>query len=122
MKVLKEVLKYTYNRIVSWEKTQAAHEESMAKLRLEDAARVVGVELDSRQSVETMTKVLEQALALSKEQTIKQTSGDSSGAKAEADKLPTEDAKPSETGQDSVSATNKQPNTQLNKANTKETK
>ena len=58
MAVLKEVLKYTYNRIVAWEKEHAAQLEQQAKIRLEEAGALIGIELDSRKSVENMTKDL----------------------------------------------------------------
>ena len=58
MAVLKEVLKYTYNRIVAWEKEHEAQQEQIAKLRLEEEGESIGIELDSRKSIENMTKDL----------------------------------------------------------------
>ena len=51
MAVLKSVLKYTYNRVVAWEKAHAEYMEEQAKLKLESEARKVGLELDRRKSL-----------------------------------------------------------------------
>lgn len=60
MAVLKEVLKYTYNRIVMWEKEHAAQLEQAAKVKLEAEGKELGIDLDSRKTVENMTKDLEE--------------------------------------------------------------
>ena len=51
MGVLKEVLKYSYGRIVAWEKEE-----------LEFEGRKLGIELDKRMSVENMRAALDEAL------------------------------------------------------------
>lgn len=50
MAVLKSVLKYTYNRIVQWEKEQAAKEEQEARNAILARAKVAEIDLDERQT------------------------------------------------------------------------
>ena len=50
MTVLKAVLKYTYNRVVQWEKEQAAKEEQAARNAILTRAKAAEIDLDERQT------------------------------------------------------------------------
>tara|TARA_R110000851_G_scaffold57574_1_gene134044 strand:- start:632 stop:1099 length:468 start_codon:yes stop_codon:yes gene_type:complete len=63
MRVLKAVLKYTYNRIVQWEKDNLAEIEGNAKNVLEAKALANGFDLDSRMTVENMEQAFVQGMA-----------------------------------------------------------
>lgn len=67
MEVLKQVLKYTYSRIVAWEKEYEQEQEAAMKVKLEHEAKQLGVDLDSRKSVENMQADLEVAKEAAKE-------------------------------------------------------
>tara|TARA_R110000822_G_scaffold310397_1_gene443037 strand:- start:2253 stop:2714 length:462 start_codon:yes stop_codon:yes gene_type:complete len=92
MAVLKSVVKYTYNRIVQWEKEQAVSEEKSTKIKLEEAGRKVGIELDARQTVENMRSTLEDWI---EEKASKQASA---ALQAKAEQLSKELAKTAGTG------------------------
>lgn len=50
MTVLKSVLKYTYNRIVQWEKEQAAKDEQAERNAILARAKAAEIDLDERQT------------------------------------------------------------------------
>lgn len=59
MALLKETLRYAHNRVVQWEKEADAQFEAYAKNKLELKGKEAGINLDSRKSIENMTKDLE---------------------------------------------------------------
>lgn len=63
MKTLKSVIRYTYERIVAWEKEYDAHQIQVQKDTLELQARKEGIELDARKTLENMQKDFEKAQA-----------------------------------------------------------
>lgn len=102
MAILKEVLKYTYNRIVAWEKEHAAQLEQAAKVKLEAEGKELGIDLDSRKTVENMTKDLEAHKAKLAEEAAKQAEADE---KAKADQSDDDGKKDAETSGESPEST-----------------
>lgn len=102
MAILKEVLKYTYNRIVAWEKEHAAQLEQAAKVKLEAEGKELGIDLDSRKTVENMTKDLEAHKAKLAEEAAKQAEEDE---KAKADQSDDDGKKDAETSGESPEST-----------------
>ena len=126
MTVLKAILKYTYNRIIAWEKEQAAQLVAQEKAREEDAetkaknaieveAKELGFDLDMRKTSENLQKELDDA----KEQRVKDAAG--GGESSESAK----DTQPSPTESNAAPVANpaaSAPNTTDNKADKKDTK
>ncbi|QPI17712.1 hypothetical protein vBAmePR8F_gp52 [Alteromonas phage vB_AmeP_R8W] len=62
MEVLKEVIKYTYNRIVTFEKEQEAFEEQRQRNAVLTKATELGIDLDERLSTDKLKAALSDAL------------------------------------------------------------
>jgi hypothetical protein len=88
MKVLEEVLEYVLGRVKSYSKDVAETTESMIKEKLEADARELGLELDSRMTVDNMKADFE-AKKAELDKALEKAQADE---KAKADKL-AEDAK-----------------------------
>lgn len=119
MVVLKEVLKYTYNRVVAWEKEHAAQLEQAAKVKLEAEGKELGIDLDSRKTVENMTKDLEEFKAEVAEKAAKQAEADE---KAKANQSDDDGKKDAKTSGESPESTKTESTNEADKGTTKEAK